>query len=42
MHRYVGIEKWNTMAQEAPDLFPDFGSIPEYLSSYVVLFVFLF
>lgn len=30
------------MAQEAPNLSPDFGSIPEYLSSYVILFVFCF
>lgn len=40
VHRYVEGRKWNT--QGAPDLSPDFGSIPEYLSSYVVLFVFCF
>lgn len=40
VHRYVEGRKWNT--QGAPDLSPDFGSIPKYLSSYVVLFVFCF
>lgn len=40
VHRYIEGRIWNT--QGAPDLSPDFGSIPEYLSSYVVLFVFCF